>query len=207
MKSLKFFILSMLVVFSLLGGSLAGFTDQSADGVSIKAGTVSAELVSADIGSPTIPYVEGGGQLLPEGNGARLWVDHLYPTDKTDHLYFLLAVVNSGSIPIKLDKSEGVTFDITQGSEHAWKFFGGRLKIEVYDIDGSLIKEKNTGPFMFKNISDEINKEMNEVVLLPGWSAEYTIYFWLDPEAVNVNSFQNESLKFNVFFNWKQFHL
>lgn len=206
MNKIKMLTLMLFIVLSIIGGAHAAFSDEILSNVTVGAGTLNVEITRADFpnqGHPSIPYITGGIKPSLDNKKVTFWVNNLYPTNKISQLHYQLKLKNTGSIPVKLNKNNGVTFRIDKGPPEVWNHLWGEIHLTIYNNKNEQVGEtKNIGPFHFRNIGGIIEDLMLDVELPTDWSAHYHVLIWLDPNVCGES--QAKSIEYTIVFNWIQ---
>lgn len=209
MTKLKFIALTMFLFSGLLGGVYGSFTDEAVAEVTAQAGTLRVEITEASFpnqGHASIPYLTGGGNVTEDKKSALLWVENLYPTGKNTFLNFQIYIKNVGSLPVRLEQTNGVSFIKKHGPDIIWDNLKGEVHLRLYDANNSFVdgSYKNSGSFTFSEIDTIIENLMEGITLPPDWSVRYSILFWLAPGSQQDNEMQSKTAGFEVQFNWIQ---
>ncbi len=214
LKQIRFIAVIIIVAFGLIGVVYAAWVDQV-----VVAGNVRTADFNVRITGATCPnagksgdnfdltYISGGGEVLESGKRARLWVDNIYPSPRVSHQNWQLYIKNESDIPVVLDSS---SLDAYSGSNEVWNYLWGEIHLRIYDEKGITAANQigstvNSGSFIFKDGIDlKSEAVMDGIILYPGYTARYSILFWLHPDATEG---QNEKIDFTLTYNWKQWNM
>lgn len=212
MKSFKYFILLIIITLSLIGGAYSYWGDMVIAEGAVATGVMDVIITEArapGIERGEVPYVTAGpASISQDGKSANFSVGNIYPSNRIWLQNFRIRAKNTGSIPVKLNSLEFSKLTGSGNSEAVWSSLKGQVHLRLIEPDGSW------GPipgyssvFDFQHgIEDAIMDLMQDYgELKPDQTAQYVIWFWLDPATV-TNDAQNQEIKFNLSYSWVQWN-
>ena len=236
MNKVKYIALVLVLMLGLIGGAYALWFDTVEVSGTVDTGEVDVIIRSGVYLHLSTPeYVTGTKDVVDEGKKAVFTISNLYPQEagtnyKMPHVVKISpAMLNNGSIPVKLDSVEIVTCN-----HEAWGYMRAHL-----DVGGHFAGSSTRwGPgdrlglpgeptryhgILFEELAEKIAIACEDQVLEPGQFVRFSypkdetdtdnsIYFWLDADMMAEddmeNKFQNlEDLTFSIEFVWKQWNL
>lgn len=224
MKRIKYIALVLILIFGLIGGAYAYWTDQVVIGGTAATGGLDVRITQVGVSNwnnnNLVPGGTGTSSIAEDGKSASFAVTGLYPqkhpTDFNIYQNVQIYIKNESSIPVKLSS---VDFTKTSGSNTLWNNMYGIVHVRIYDADGVQVGDTKTSgapqPF---NSMDAFMAAWNnlppDTVLEPGWTARFgtdepsedsgSFIFWLEPGA--GNNTQNKTVSFDIKFNWVQWN-
>ena len=220
MKKVKYYALALMLVFGLIGGAYAAWSDTLTVDATVDTGEVDVNIRPGVYLHLDLPeYVTGTKDVIDDGKTATFTISNLYPQEagtsyRMPHVVKLSpAMLNEGSIPVKLD-----SVDISTCGDEAWDYMRAHLDVGGA-FEGSSTRwgpgdrlglpgKDNYGltrfhGVPFKSLDEYIEIATEDQVLEPGQFVRFSypkddsddensIYFWLDVDAMEADDKENE---------------